>query len=432
MMKLSRTQFIWALLLVAVALRFGAALALRDIHAGPGWEFGADGRDFHEIALEVSRGNGFRYENEEPTSFRAPGFPIALAGVYAIVGERPAAAYVLFALLGALSCVLAYAVVREIQPAHPDSERLARWSGVLCALYAPHVYFATVFASENLFIPCLAVALWCAIRALRDGGWKMWLCCGAMLGVSALVRPFALLLGPPLALMILWRTRPLTQGFVHATVLTLSTIGALTPWVIRNYGVHGQFVLVATNGGSTFYGSNNDRTLHDRQYLGGWISTVKLPGREQIELLKDEVAHDKLEWALGKQWVREHLADMPALLFYKLVRFCLPDVDSPNRKYVLLQWVGATPFLLLMALGMAMLCRREYWTPAWLVLHASTLATIATALIFWGCPRFRDANLIPLMAYAAVGLVALASMAQRVRGRKSASVPPVLLETTSR
>jgi heme A synthase len=36
--------------------------------------------------------------------------------------------------------------------------------------------------------------------------------------------------------------------------------------------------------------------------------------------------------------------------------------------------------------------------------HGIIAATIITALIFWGSPRFRDANLPLLMAYAAVGL----------------------------
>jgi hypothetical protein len=44
-----------------------------------------------------------------------------------------------------------------------------------------------------------------------------------------------------------------------------------------------------------------------------------------------------------------------------------------------------------------------------MVVHGAVLATLITGLIFWGSPRFRDANLPFLMLYAAVGLTLLCS-----------------------
>jgi hypothetical protein len=48
--------------------------------------------------------------------------------------------------------------------------------------------------------------------------------------------------------------------------------GVMAPWTVRNYRVHGRFVLVATNGGSTFYGRNNDRVVTTRAQFSGMNS----------------------------------------------------------------------------------------------------------------------------------------------------------------
>jgi hypothetical protein len=38
-----------------------------------------------------------------------------------------------------------------------------------------------------------------------------------------------------------------------------------------------------------------------------------------------------------------------------------------------------------------------------MTIHATLAATLVTTIIFWGSPRFRDANVGLLMIYAAVG-----------------------------
>jgi heme A synthase len=39
-----------------------------------------------------------------------------------------------------------------------------------------------------------------------------------------------------------------------------------------------------------------------------------------------------------------------------------------------------------------------------LAVHGTLLATLVTALVFWGSDRFRDANMPVLMLYAVVGV----------------------------
>jgi 4-amino-4-deoxy-L-arabinose transferase-like glycosyltransferase len=301
--------------------------------------------------------------------------------------------YAALCALGAASCVLTYFVARELLP-----EPAARLAAVLAAGYVPHVYFATLLLSENLFVPCLALVAWLVLRHLRTGSHASSSAAGLCLGAAILTRPFALLL-VPLVFMILvarmWNHRTL-RGWSAAAALLLCTAIVVVPWTLRNQRVHHRFVLVATNGGSTFYGGNNDKVAALSPAVGTWVSTRSLPGRDQVDAAPDEVTHDQLEWRLGVDWVREHLSRLPLLLTAKAVRHCLPDVDSANRKYVLLNVLGFTPFLLLMLLGLTR-CARDgsLQTVPWMLIHG---------ILLWGSPRFRDANMPILMLYAALGV----------------------------
>ena len=196
--------------------------------------------------------------------------------------------------------------------------------------------------------------------------------------------------------------------FLQVVLFAVVPLAVLAPWAARNYTVFHHLVLGTTNGGSTFYGGNNDVVLDNPHYYGSWISTVELPYRNLIDATPNEVAHDKEEWHLGIQWVEGHERSMSLLLFYKIVRFSLPDIGSANKKYVMLQLIGGTPLLILAMVGSIRCLRnRSYWTEGWFIAHGILAATVVTALIFWGSPRFRDANLPVLMAYAAVGMQAM-------------------------
>lgn len=419
-MALKRSTFLLILFLAAFMVRLAAVVALRNVHHGPTGSMGADGIEYDSLATRAAHGHGYGYTNGHSTSFRAPGFPLLLAGVYAIAGNKYLLVYVLFCAIGAASCVLTYLLTEELA-----GERMGRIAGILSAIYLPHIYFATEFDTENLFVFCLALALWPFVRHLRTGSlWALGIA-GLALGYSILVRPFALLLVPVFLAVLawhLWRSRQAAAMRLAMPLLLMVAVAVpVLPWTLRNYRVHHHFVAVATNGGSTFYGANNDRVLHERYYLGGWISTRHIPGRNLIEAAPDEYTHDQVEWKLGKQWVRDHLASMPLLCLYKFVRLWLPDIASANKKYVALQLVGYTPFLLLYLLAVARFLRdRAYWNERWALMHGVILATLVMALIFWGSPRFRDANMPVLMAYAAVGLTAALAWQ---KGRTGSQLP---------
>jgi 4-amino-4-deoxy-L-arabinose transferase-like glycosyltransferase len=399
--RLRSPLFLTLIFAAALLLRLGAAVALRDIHAGPSPSFGADPVEFDQLARHLAAGDGYVNESGTPTAFRAPGFPLFLALLYRVVGPHYPIVYVTLCVMGAVACLLTYFIARELL-----EEKAARWSALLACVYFPHIYFSTLLLSENLFILTLGALLILFLRHLRTRSALMLIAAGVALGACILIRPFALLLLPLFAMVLLVHgARLFSRRIVDVTLLAACCALIVAPWTIRNCHSLGHAVLVASNGGSTFYGGNNDIVAARSRAIGTWVSTRKLPGRDAVDAMPDEPSHDKLEWQLGRQWLREHPSKIPLLMSAKAVRLVLPDVDSRNRKYVALNLAGYTPFMLLMGLGILRCLRmRELRSSKWVVIHGVALATLLTALIFWGSPRFRDANLPVLMIYSALGL----------------------------
>ena len=226
---------------------------------------------------------------------------------------------------------------------------------------------------------------------------------GAVLGFATLTRPFALLL-LPIYLLVLLADRRRRPWLIPSVALTAVFLAFVLPWTLRNYRAFGRPVLVATNGGSTFYGGNNDRVITEPRFFGYWLSTTELPHRDLIDATPDEVAHDKMEWKLGIDWVLSNPGKAALLVPLKVVRMAigLPDFDA-GKWYYALRIVGYVPFFFMILVGSIRLFRNRCWRSLpWLAVHAALVATLATTVIFWGSPRFRDANVGLLMIYAAL------------------------------
>jgi hypothetical protein len=209
---------------------------------------------------------------------------------------------------------------------------------------------------------------------------------------------------PAAAAVLFWnrRAEP-ARALRDATLWTCLSLSFVAMWAERNYRLLGAPVFGSTNGGSTFYGGNNDWALSHWANYGGWRATLHLPGRDRIDAARGEVAHDREEWALGLEWAAANLHRLPLHQAAKIVRFLIPDFNSGNRLYQFLQFVCVGPFLICIVAGFALAVRRERGL-TWMLLHATVFASLCTAFVFYGNPRFRDCNAPILLIYAAYAL----------------------------
>ncbi len=390
--------------LVAAVAAFGLRLGFTAAYRGgldqpPTYaRCASDGLEYDLFARNVAAGRGYCWEDGSPTSFRAPGFPLAMAAVFAVFGVSYPAIHVFFAACGAASVVGTYLFARELM-----GDLKARWVAALAAIYPPDIYMASNFLSEIPFVPALAFGLWLLVRHRRTGEWWTVLVAGLLLGYGSLCRSFAILLLPALGVYTLGN--PVRRvGWTGAALYGVGFLAAVLPWTARNYHVHGRVVLVATNGGSTFYGANNPVVAGSIKEYGNWVATNRLPGRDLIDAQPDEVSHDQMEWKLGIEWVKAHPLDFAKLAVFKLARAWAPFVHWNSTKVNPIANVVCTaPFLLLITVG---LIRTGFTWSGWrqyAVCHLTLLATLVMVVIFWGEPRFRDANMPVLMIYAVAG-----------------------------
>ena len=166
---------------------------------------------------------------------------------------------------------------------------------------------------------------------------------------------------------------------------------------------------INSNGGSTFWGSNNDTVLRDPALRGDWISTRLLRSDAwNAAAPRNEVERDEAEFAEGMRWVREHMGSMPGLVLAKQRRLWSPFAASPNRLFVLGTAAGYLIVLPLAIWGAVVLWRRSRADRhALLLLLAPMAGTAAASAAFYGSVRFRsplEPILIVLASIAAVHL----------------------------
>lgn len=379
----SERRFLLGLFVLALSCRMAATLLLRDLQAGADLSsFGADAVEFEELAWALASRGEFAFEPGDPTSFRAVGYPAVLAIVYSIVGRSFVAAYVLQWFIGAAAAVVGYRFLREAGVPLVS----ARLAGLLTAAYFGAVYLATNYTSEPLFILLTGLSgLLACKRGVGAAGAS-----GAALGLATLVRPQGLFLLPALWVLVTTVRGDRRASLWSPAVATLALVLTLAPWIVRNHQVHDRFVLVATNGGGTFYGSNNDVVLEEPRWRGYWVPTNRLPDRELVDAAPSEAAADQVEYELGTNWIEENPGSFLELLPWKLANLVLPwEKGSANAMYRVSAAVFVTPWIALWLLGIALAVRR-WRRRVWLAVLIATGGIVLLTLIFFGSARFRD------------------------------------------
>jgi hypothetical protein len=173
--------------------------------------------------------------------------------------------------------------------------------------------------------------------------------------------------------------------------------------------------VLSTQRGFAFWGAHNAITFSQSRYSGSWLPIYKYVGTSQ-PMFGDEVQRDKLTWSYGVAAVREHLSRMPYLTVMKIWRLVSPTFETSNKVALLalaIGWIATGPFVAFGIWRIAAERTEENWR--WLVLIVPLLATGATAIVFYGSSRFRDALAPIFVVIAAFGWSRLRDIITRYR-----------------
>ncbi|MCE9552256.1 MAG: glycosyltransferase family 39 protein [Planctomycetes bacterium] len=375
-------------------LRVALATVFVGLGAAPKFSAAPDQLEYEFYAYQLSQGRGYCHSSGEPTIYRAPGTSLSLMPVYVLCGRNFAAGRLWFCFLSATTCVAAGWL---------GLITFGRTVGAVTALglavYPNHAYYCLHFVSEVPFGLATVLAVGLSIKAWH-GGSRLWSpLAGIAWGAACLIRPNILLAPALMALLIfvLPRVHWLSR-FRRMAVMGVATLCIVSPWVIRNGLVSGNWT-VSTVGSWTFQGAHNEQVL--RESPGSWVVDRNLP----FQLSHNETKDAQAAWQAGRSFVKQHWRQMPYLVAMKLYRLLTPFESTPNR---MVFWTFTVSWLMmfpLVAMGLVKAMRINK-TDA-LLLMSPLAAIVLTAVIFYGSARFRDSVSPIYLVFAAVSIVSL-------------------------
>lgn len=419
---------------------FGVAFALRAGYAtlalGPDARPSSDSATYDAVAWNLARGLGFSLDGAHgpyPTAFVPPAVPWLTSVLYSAAGHRFFAAILLQCVLGALLPLLVAGFARAT-----FGGGVARWAGPIVAVHPLLVFFSGYVMTETAFCLALVTALFVSAEWVKTPRPGRAFGAGIAWGLAALVRPTALVL--PLV-VALWAWVPLgltvrAGDRVRQLALLLAGVAlALAPWTVRNLRVMHAFVPVTTGGGRSLLDANNPLVWDDPVRRGGATSVYGLEPWASRFRGRSEVEVDAISGEIAKAFLRERIAQWPAMAAAKLGRFWRLTSEGGGtgawrrRGTPLDAVLGVLDPLLVWSLvtipfaiaGLVITLRgpkRLFLAlPMWIVLALSL-----GAVVYWGSLRLR-VPAEPLVAlYVAVGADAL-HRHWRFRRRGLALVP---------
>jgi hypothetical protein len=368
-----------------------------------------DEREYLALAASVTAGRGFVYGPGMNVGTgqqfgRAPGYPLFLAAIGGgseDATETPLRVKLAQSFVGAAGVWVIALLARRA--GGDGAGTAAAW---IAAVHPPLVTMPAYVLSETLFSTVALAAALALQSAVSDGGPSRarllrTFVAGAASGSAALIRPAMLLFLPLAVLWLLARRRP-----AAAAVLGAACLLVILPWTIRNHRVYDRLVLIASEGGVTFWTGNHPLAIGEGDLAANPpIKEAELAFRrahpgltpEQMEPLyyRDALAHIRADpgW-----WL--------TLLARKAVYTVVPIGPSYALHSAKYRVASVVPYLFLLPLAAA--GARQLWRRPQPPAAAALLAgsAVLVSLIFFPQERFRIPVIDPTLIICAAGLAA--------------------------
>jgi 4-amino-4-deoxy-L-arabinose transferase-like glycosyltransferase len=284
-----------------------------------------------------------------------------------------------------------------LSAAGPKAAAAAGW---LAAVYPPLVWTPAFIWSETLFgVLALACAL---VLSLERRTRRVCIAAGVLAGAAVLTRPAMLVFLPLAVLWLAWR-----REWRGAVLFSLACALVIAPWTARNAREYGRVVLVASEGGITFWTGNHPLAVGE----GDLAANPQLK-RENVALRARHpgLTPEELEpiyYREALQFIRERPGAWAALMARKAFYMVVPVGPSYRLHSALYfgasvaSYLAVLPFALM---GLVRLARAGRLPAPLLLLAASSLLV---CLVFFPQERFRIPVVDPALLVSAAAWRAL-------------------------
>jgi 4-amino-4-deoxy-L-arabinose transferase-like glycosyltransferase len=402
---------------VLLILLLAVALAMR-LTAATWWQtrlpahvqFGfPDSESYWELGRQIGRGDPYQFGSDDARVFRAPGYPLVLAGMFVLFGDRPHVLWArsMSAVLGTLAVGGVYWLSRLLFDRSTGLPAAA-----IVTIYPGAIAMSVFVLSEALFCPLMLahLILWIAAWRAKKSTAVFLLAglAGVVAGAAVLTRPSWLLFTPVAlgAVVVCYsaRWRQLQIGLVMIAALAAT----MTPWWIRNYVVVGHFVPTTLQVGASLYDGLNPRATGASDMRFADADVARPPGPHEIAAgWNAEYERDRRYRLAATEWARKHPGRVLQLAGIKFVRMW--NIWPNEQKFSswrmrLLVAAGYVPVMILALVGIWWFGRRG-WPYAMCLMPA--LYFTALHVVFVSSIRYRQPAMLTLIVLAAGAAVAM-------------------------
>lgn len=391
----SRAQFLLAAAVLAFCTRLVMVLAVGETHSPPAFlcEQG-------EIARNIYRGHGYSFHAhyiytslmperqaimQEPPQFltanQPPLFTYVFYGIFSIFGDTPAALMAEMLLNCCLAALMPLLLYRIAIAFAGDAE--ARLSVLCFILYLPGAHSAAKHLGAVLTFAVALFAVYALVRTVQQKTLLSALLFGISLGVWALIRSEAMLLGVVLIFLVALlhvRQESMRNVLVQSGIALVAMMLVLAPWTYRNYHLFGRVMPTVSRAwheiwkgnnplfqGSLYRGSGKEieqvfagDTLINRRIC---MRLDSIPYNQAFEPRQDDIFKEE-----AIAYVKAHPVKTLAMTMLKAVELWTFDFfyeKTRHPAYILM----TLPFTLLAALGLIVAYKHR--------------GTTSTAPLFW-------------------------------------------------
>ena len=315
-------------------VELGETLVDRGEFGRSGPETGVVHEPLHQLRKELGQLELAGADGLRPEIMRTPGYP-ALLGATAWLGLGINGLLLLQCLFSAVSVALVYGIGQAVLK-RPGP---ALFAAAIVALHPADIAAPSAVLTETSFTLLILLGLWSvADRETRGIGSTTF--GGLMIGLSVLVRPVSILLGPAVALwMVVTDFR--IKTFVLATLMVALSLAPGAAWMARNEAVGFGYRLSSIPYINTyFYG---DAYMRITQRGGDWkkdwpgeVDTLMGELRDEQNLNPDADVFDTMK-TLGIDAIRENPG-----LYWRVIRESVTKFFTDHSMGSLYQQLGLT------------------------------------------------------------------------------------------
>jgi hypothetical protein len=208
---------------------------------------------------------------------------------------------------------------------------------------------------------------------------------------------------PLAAIWLALRQRKLRAALIFLFV----TIGCVVPWTIRNYRTYNRWILVASEGGITFWTGNHPLAIGDGDLAANpQLKAAEIAFRQAHEPSSPE-ALEPVYYHDAFAWIRANPGAWAVLEVRKLFFTIVPIGPSYALHSARYRLASAGSYLLLLPLAAAGAWRFRHRLTAAAPLWLMAAATVIAGLVFFPQERFRIPVIDPALIVSAAALAGL-------------------------